>query len=73
MEFIGVQPGWIALDLFGGGGYYSEVLAQQVDQLAWSTLHNDQATKVTPSQLQGASEASRDVLGAAKSGRTLRY
>ena len=52
MDFIGVQPGWIALDLFGGGGYYSEVLAHHVGPTGLVYLHNDQATKVTPGQLQ---------------------
>ena len=52
MDFIGVQPGWIALDLFGGGGYYSEVLARHVGPTGLVYLHNDQATKVTPGQLQ---------------------
>lgn len=52
MEFIGVRSGWVALDLFGGDGYYSQVLAQQVEQSGLVYLHNSQATKVTPSQLQ---------------------
>ena len=51
MDFIGVQPGWIALDLFGGGGYYSEVLARHVGPTGLVYLHNDQATKFL-SQLQ---------------------
>ena len=52
IDFIGAQPGWIALDLFGGGGYYSEVLAHHVGPTGLVYLHNDQATKVTPGQLQ---------------------
>ena len=52
IDFIGAQPGWIALDLFGGGGYYSEVLAHHAGPTGLVYLHNDQATKVTPGQLQ---------------------
>ena len=51
MDFIGVQPGWIALDLFGGGGYYSEVFGAPWDLLVWSTFTTTKP-KVKPGQLQ---------------------
>ncbi|GIS18206.1 MAG: hypothetical protein CM15mP120_01220 [Pseudomonadota bacterium] len=45
------QPGWIALDLFGGGGYYSEVLAHHVGPTVWSTFTRP-SHQSTPGQLQ---------------------
>ena len=30
LDFLGVQPGMVALDIMAGGGYYTEVLAQRV-------------------------------------------
>lgn len=43
LEFFGVQPGWHVLDLFAGGGYYSEVLARTVGPEGRVYLHNNQA------------------------------
>ena len=42
-EFAGVKSDENVLDLFGGGGYYSEILAQAVGKNGSVTLHNNQA------------------------------
>ena len=43
LEFVDVQPGDQVLDLFGGGGYYSELLAPIVGQKGHIVLHNNHA------------------------------
>ena len=43
LEFMGVQPGWTVLDVFGGGGYYAEVLSHEVGESGKVYLHNNQA------------------------------
>ena len=41
--FAKVEPGESVLDLFGGGGYYSEILANVVGPKGNVTLHNNKA------------------------------
>lgn len=43
LTFLDVKPGWTVLDLFAGGGYYSEVLAGAVGEKGQVLLHNNQA------------------------------
>ena len=43
LEFMGVQSGWKAIDLFAGNGYYSEALARRVGPTGHVYLHNNQA------------------------------
>ncbi len=43
LGFFGVQPGWHALDLFGGSGYYSEIIARAVGESGHVTLHTNEA------------------------------
>jgi predicted methyltransferase len=43
LGFLGVQPGWTALDLFAGNGYYSEVLSGVVGDVGKVYLHNNRA------------------------------
>lgn len=41
MRFANVQPGQVVLDLFGGGGYFSELLAGVVGPTGEVFLHNN--------------------------------
>lgn len=41
MDFVGVQPGWMVLDLFAGDGYYSQLLAHRVGPRGRVYLHNN--------------------------------
>ena len=43
LEFIGVGPGMQVLDLFSGGGYYSEVLSYVVGPDGGVTAHSNEA------------------------------
>jgi predicted methyltransferase len=43
LEFFGVPEGGVAVDLFGGGGYYSEILARAMGPSGRVYLHNNQA------------------------------
>jgi predicted methyltransferase len=52
LDFLGVQPGWVVLDLFGGDGYYSQALAQRVGPNGMVYLHNNVATKAAPGKLR---------------------
>ena len=38
-----LEPGMIVADVFGGGGYYSEIISQQVGNAGRVYLHNNQA------------------------------
>ena len=42
-KLLSVKPGDTVLDLLGGGGYFSELLAQQVGAEGTVLLHNNQA------------------------------
>ena len=42
LEFMGVKPGWTVLDVFGGGGYYAEVLSHRVGETGKVYLHNNE-------------------------------
>ena len=43
LEFFGVPNGGVVVDLFGGGGYYSEIYARAVGDEGRIYLHNNQA------------------------------
>ncbi len=43
LKFFGVPTGGVAIDLFGGGGYYSEILSRAMGPEATVYLHNNQA------------------------------
>src|SRR5262245_52037725 len=43
LAFFGVQPGMVALDLFAGAGYYTELLAAVVGPTGRVVAHNNQA------------------------------
>jgi len=43
IHFAGVVPGNHVLDLFGGGGYYSELLSDAVGEAGEVVLHNNKA------------------------------
>ena len=43
LTFFGVEPGIIILDVLGGDGYYSEILAHSVGSHGRVYLHNNQA------------------------------
>ncbi len=43
LTFIGVEPGMAVLDVLGGNGYYSEILAGAVGPRGRVYLHNNQA------------------------------
>jgi predicted methyltransferase len=43
MDFFGVKPGMQVLDLFAGGGYYTELLAYAVGEAGAVVSHNNQA------------------------------
>jgi len=43
LEFIGARPGLVVLDLFAGGGYYSELLGHIVGSHGKVYLHNNAA------------------------------
>jgi predicted methyltransferase len=42
IEFAGVRKGMTVADIFGGGGYYSELLSQAVGKTGKVYLHNNQ-------------------------------
>lgn len=41
LEFIGIQPGMVVLDMFAGGGYYSELLSYAVGPQGRVVAHNN--------------------------------
>ncbi len=41
LEFFGIQPGMNVLDVFGGGGYYAEILSYLVGEAGSVTLYNN--------------------------------
>ena len=41
LEFFGIKPGMNVLDVFGGGGYYSEILSYLVGKDGSVTLYNN--------------------------------
>ena len=41
LEFFGIQPGMKVLDIFGGGGYYAEILSYLVGDSGSVTLYNN--------------------------------
>tara|TARA_B100001964_G_scaffold210108_1_gene244194 strand:- start:2493 stop:3233 length:741 start_codon:yes stop_codon:yes gene_type:complete len=41
LEFFGIQPGMKVLDVFGGGGYYTEILSYLVGETGSVTLYNN--------------------------------
>lgn len=43
LRFFGVPEAGVAIDLFGGGGYYSEILSRAMGPDATVYLHNNQA------------------------------
>ena len=43
LAFFGLEPGMSVIDLFGGGGYYSELASHVVGPEGKVTLHNNQA------------------------------
>lgn len=43
LEFFGIQPGMRVLDVFSGGGYYSEILAYVVGPDGSISAHNNEA------------------------------
>lgn len=43
LEFFEIKPGMRVLDLFAGGGYYSEILSRVVGPLGEVVSHNNQA------------------------------
>jgi len=43
LEFFGVKPGMTVLDLFSGGGYYTEIVSRVVGDSGKVTAHNNQA------------------------------
>lgn len=43
LEFFGIAPGMQVLDLYSGGGYYSELLARVVGENGSVTAHNNAA------------------------------
>ncbi|MDA1076974.1 MAG: methyltransferase domain-containing protein [Proteobacteria bacterium] len=43
LNLLGLKPGMVVLDLFAGGGYYSEVLAGAVGEEGKVYMHNNKA------------------------------
>ena len=43
LKFFGLEPGMVVVDLFGGGGYYTEIVASVVGPTGGVYLHNNQA------------------------------
>ena len=43
LEFFGIQPGMDVLDMFSGGGYYTEILSRVVGREGSVVAHNNQA------------------------------
>jgi predicted methyltransferase len=57
LEFLAVQPGMVVVDLLGGDGYYSEILARIVGPGGRVYLHNNQGyaglMRKVPRRLKG--------------------
>ena len=45
LEFIGIKPGMIVLDMFTGGGWYSEIIAHVVGEDGLVYAHSNEAYK----------------------------
>lgn len=43
LEFFGIEPGMCVLDMFSGGGYYSEIIAQVVGEDGLVLAHSNEA------------------------------
>lgn len=43
LEFLEIQPGMYVLDLFSGGGYYTEIVSRVVGESGKVVAHNNQA------------------------------
>jgi len=43
LEFFGLEPGMVVIDLFGGGGYYTELAARVVGETGKVYFHNNKA------------------------------
>jgi predicted methyltransferase len=43
LEFFGIKPGMTVLDLFSGGGYYTEIVSRVVGDSGKVVAHNNQA------------------------------
>ena len=43
LDFFGIRPGMAVLDMFSGGGYYTEILSHVVGDRGKVTAHNNQA------------------------------
>jgi len=43
LEFFGLEPGMVVIDLFGGGGYYTELAARVVGESGKVYFHNNKA------------------------------
>ena len=43
LAFLGIEPGMAVLDLFSGGGYYTEIVSRLVGESGRVTAHNNQA------------------------------
>ena len=41
LEFFGIEPGMTVLDLYSGGGYYTEILARVVGEEGRVVAHNN--------------------------------
>lgn len=41
IEFLGIEPGMSVIDIFAGGGYYSEILSRVVGDEGFITLYNN--------------------------------
>ncbi len=42
LDFFGIEPGMSVLDIFAGGGYYTELLSQRVGEEGFVTHYNNQ-------------------------------
>ncbi len=43
LEFVGIRPGMIVLDMFSGGGYYTEILSRLVGDAGRVIAHSNKA------------------------------
>ena len=59
LMFIGIHPGWTALDVSTGGGYTTELLARVIGPtgLVWAQTRPRPATPVKPAAPEGGSAA----------------
>ena len=45
LEFVGIEPGMVVLDMYSGGGWYAEVIAHVVGESGKVIAHSNQAYK----------------------------